>query len=736
MGKKQTKAAPKAPKTPKSSKTSNDDFLLTIDSDDEGNHVADEESDEDDDKKKEGEDEDDLNPDFKFSLDGFETTSTAEGWDFRVADEEKGKRKDVDLDEILRRKGGLSGLVEASKESEAEQSGAEQSEGEQNEQKEPQEMEPLEEEPLDADKSESKEESDDDELAMDGFGMGVTSEATEEPDKEETSDKEEASENDDDDDDINEQYDESDDSDGDSEEAVNKFFDKAEKTQQHSKFQDLNLSRPVLKGLAALGYEKPSPIQSAAIPIALLGKDIVAGAVTGSGKTAAYMVPIIERLLYKPGRVALTRVIVLTPTRELAIQVCDVGKKIGRFISNLTFGLAVGGLNLRQQEQQLKSRPDVVVATPGRLIDHIRNSASFSLDALEVLIMDEADRMLEEGFQAELTEILQLIPKHQRQTMLFSATMNTKIQDLIQLSLNKPVRIMIDPPKAASSKLVQEFVRIRKREESKPALLFELLKTIDPLQQSRTVVFVSRKETAHKLRIIMGLLGMKVSELHGSLSQEQRLNNVNDFKSLAVPVLICTDLAARGLDIPKIELVVNYDMPKSHEIYLHRVGRTARAGRDGRSITFVGEAQADRNIVKAAMKAMADSKQGKVVSRNVDWNEVEKTNQIVISKEDVVKEVLDEEKLAKEMLIAEMELNKADNMIKHGKEIQLRPKRTWFESEAEKRSRQSETMQQLTKNKHHINSRKRKQKEGAAEGKVWKKTKLVRMLVQGKRRKH
>ncbi|EGW29843.1 uncharacterized protein SPAPADRAFT_157925 [Spathaspora passalidarum NRRL Y-27907] len=502
----------------------------------------------------------------------------------------------------------------------------------------------------------------------------------------------------------------------------------AAKSQVHTTFQTLQLSRPVLKGLAQLGYVKPSPIQSASIPIALLGKDIVAGAQTGSGKTAAYMIPIIERLLYKPSKVPSTRVIVLTPTRELAIQVCDVGKKLSQFINNLNFGLAVGGLNLRQQELQLKSRPDIVIATPGRLIDHIRNSPSFSIDNLEVLVIDEADRMLDEGFQAELTEILSLIPKYKRQTLLFSATMNTKIQDLIQLSLQKPVRIMIDPPKTAASKLIQEFIRIRKRDHLKPALLFQLLKTIDPKQQNRIVVFVSRKEMAHKLRIIIGLLGMKVSELHGSLTQEQRLKSVSDFKNLVVPVLICTDLASRGLDIPKIEIVINYDMPKTHEVYLHRVGRTARAGRDGVSISFVGESTQDRSIVKAAIKSIAEGNSGKAISRNVDWNKVESINKIIESKKEIIEEVLDEEKQAKEILQAEMELTKASNIIKHGKEIQARPKRTWFESERDKKKHQTEVMQHLTKHGKKVNSKKRKALEVKKEdsGRSYKKTKVDR----------
>lgn len=641
-----------------------------------------------------------FNPNFLFCLDGFETANTDLGWEFRVSEEPKHNGREVDLDDILRRKGGLTGLVRDAMDDEEEE------------------------------EDEEDEKMDDDELAMDGFGMGVKDDGEDEDVQEEGVEEEEEKADSegksgkDSDIELSENED-------DSAAAIADFFEAADGSEDHLSFQSLDLSRPVLKGLASLGFSKPSPIQAASIPISLLGRDVVAGAVTGSGKTAAYMIPIVERLLYKPGKIASTRVVVLAPTRELAIQVCDVGKKIARFIPNISFGLAVGGLNLRQQEQQLKTRPDVVVATPGRLIDHIRNSTSFSIDNLDILVMDEADRMLEEGFQAELTEILSLIPKHKRQTMLFSATMNTKIQDLIQLSLNKPVRIMIDPPRAAATKLVQEFVRIRKKDEMKPALLFNLLKEIDLAQQSRIVVFVAKKETAHKLRVILGLLGLKVSELHGSLSQEQRLNNVNDFKNLVVPILICTDLAARGLDIPKIEYVINYDMPKYHEMYLHRVGRTARAGREGKSITFVGDAASDRNIVKAAIKSLeSNSTNQKAVSRNVDWADIVAINKIVEKKKDIVEEVLQEEKSAKEMIAAEMELNKADNLLKHNEEIYSKPKRTWFETEAKKKKG---VMSQLSKNKYALNSKKRKRIEVQKEdGRIYKKTKEDRAKTQGK----
>lgn len=635
---------------------------------------------------------DEINPRFEFGDDQEEAIS---GWDFEVVGE---KKQTVDLDEILKKNGGLINLVGVKLDEENIQD--------------------------EEDEDEDEEDEDDDELALDGFGMGYNdndNEKNENKDSGITEDtknvEEHTNEEERDDDTENSESDNNEDD----EDAISKFFENNDNNTLHEKFASLNLSRPILKALSQLGYIKPSPIQSASIPIALMGKDIVAGAVTGSGKTAAYMIPIVERLLYKPSKIAATRVIVLAPTRELAIQVFDVGKKIAQYIPSITFGLAVGGLNLRQQEQQLKSRPDIVVATPGRLIDHIRNSASFSIDSMEILVVDEADRMLDEGFQAELTEILSLIPKHKRQTLLFSATMNTKIQDLIQLSLQKPVRIMIDPPKTTSNKLIQEFVRIRKRDNLKQALLYQLLKNVNMM---RTVVFVARKETAHTLRITLGLLGLKVGELHGSLTQEQRLENVTNFKDLKVPVLICTDLAARGLDIPKIELVINYDMPKTHEIYLHRVGRTARAGRDGRSITFVGESSQDRNIVKDAIKSLKDD--AKAVSRSVDWKEVEQFQLLIDSKSEVIEDVKQEEKSAKELLKAEMELTKASNLIKHKDEIKSRPKRTWFE-EKDKHT----ASHQLTKHGKKINARKRKAAEERKNTpRPYKKTRADRMTKQ------
>jgi ATP-dependent RNA helicase DDX27 len=282
-------------------------------------------------------------------------------------------------------------------------------------------------------------------------------------------------------------------------------------------FQAMSLSRPILKGLATIGFTEPTPIQLKSIPVALLGKDIVGGAVTGSGKTAAFIIPILERLLYRPKKVPTTRVAILMPTRELAVQCFNVAKKIASF-TDITFAQIVGGFSIREQEQALRTRPDVIIATPGRFIDHMRNSAAFAIDTLEILVLDEADRMLEDGFADELNEILNTIPKS-RQTMLFSATMTDSVDKLIRVGMNRPVRLLVDAKKQTVSGLVQEFVRLRPgREDKRLAYLMWLCENV---YTERVIIFFRQKKEAHKVRIVFALCGLKAAELHGSMSQEQ-----------------------------------------------------------------------------------------------------------------------------------------------------------------------------------------------------------------------
>jgi ATP-dependent RNA helicase DDX27 len=442
-------------------------------------------------------------------------------------------------------------------------------------------------------------------------------------------------------------------------------------------FLDLNLSRRLMKGLTALGFDKPTPIQRKGIPPALEGKDIVGGAVTGSGKTAAFLVPIIERLVHRPSKIPRTRVAILMPTRELAAQCHKVGVKLAAF-TDITFALIVGGLSSKQQEQVLKTRPDIVIATPGRFIDHMRNTPSFAVDELEILVLDEADRMLEDGFASELNEILKTIPRS-RQTMLFSATMNENVDELIRAGLRNPVRLVIDARKQTVTGLTQEFVRLRPgREDKRMAYLLYLCKNV---YKSKTIIFFSTKKDAHTAWIIMSIFKFSASELHGDMSQDKRSLALEDFHRGKANYLLATDVASRGLDIKGVEAVINYEAPHTHEIYLHRVGRTARAGRTGFACTIAAEP--DRKVVKAAIKT--GKKQGaKIASRNVPYEDVQSWVEKLEAQKEVLEMAIVVEKEERALEVAERDLKKGENMVIHEDEIKARPKRTWFESEKEK----------------------------------------------------
>ncbi|XP_021831215.1 DEAD-box ATP-dependent RNA helicase 28-like [Prunus avium] len=440
-------------------------------------------------------------------------------------------------------------------------------------------------------------------------------------------------------------------------------------------FIELNLSRPLLRACEKLGYTKPTPIQAACIPLALNGRDICGSAITGSGKTAAFALPTLERLLFRPKRVPAIRVLVLTPARELAVQVHSMIEKLAQF-TDIRCCLVVGGLSLKAQEAALRSMPDIVVATPGRIIDHLRNSMSVDLEDLAVLILDEADRLLEVGFSAEIRELIRVCPKR-RQTMLFSATMTEEVDELVKLSLTKPVRLSADPSAKRPVTLTEEVVRIRRmREVNQEAVLLALCsKTFT----SRVIIFSGTKQAAHRLKILFGLAGFKAAELHGNLTQVQRLDALELFRKQGVDYLIATDVAARGLDIIGVQTVINYACPRDLTSYVHRVGRTARAGREGYAVTFV--ADNDRSLLKAIAKRAGS----KLRSRIVAEQSITKWSQIIEQMEDQVAAIFQEEREEQALRKAEMEANKADNMIAHKDEIYSRPKRTWFVTEKEKR---------------------------------------------------
>ncbi|GAA6035936.1 hypothetical protein JCM8097_005174 [Rhodosporidiobolus ruineniae] len=465
----------------------------------------------------------------------------------------------------------------------------------------------------------------------------------------------------------------------------------SKKPASFSALPNATLSRPLLLALQSLNLSSPTPIQAECIPLAMMGKDIVASSATGSGKTVAFWVGVLERLLHRDRKNPMTRVVVMCPTRELAVQVHGVGMALARF-TDVTFCLCVGGLSLKVQEAELKQRPDVVVSTPGRLIDHVRNTPCFTMDGVEVLVLDEADRMLEEGFRDELEEIITAAPRS-RQTLLFSATVTESVSQLTRLSMNKPVRVKIDEMGAAAKGLEQEFLRVRgdkpgesiefsgrSGERHREALLISLCTR--SFSTGRTIIFFRSKAQAHRTKILFSLFGQgleKSDELHGDLTQEQRLGSLRRFREGEARFLLATDLASRGLDIKGIENVINYEMPRSLEIYLHRVGRTARAGKKGRALTLVGES--DRKLVKLAMKHAPPES---IKQRTVPADVVAAVGKQLRALEGEVKAVVQEEREEKEIRRGNMELQKAQNMLEHEAEIKARPARTWFQSTSEK----------------------------------------------------
>ena len=417
---------------------------------------------------------------------------------------------------------------------------------------------------------------------------------------------------------------------------------------ESSSFAELQLSKPLQKAVWELGFTAPTPIQAAVMPAALRGVDICASAVTGSGKTAAFLLPALERLLHRPRRIAATRVLVLTPTRELAAQCEEMGRQLGRF-TDVRFALVVGGLSSKLQEADLRTRPDIVVATPGRLIDLLRNSPSVGLDELEILVLDEADRMLEIGFEQEVDQIVRACPRS-RQTLLFSATISSSVASLAKLSLDAPVQVKVDPTFNVAETLQQEFVRLKpSKEHEREAVLLSLCSRTFT---SKVIIFLSSKVHAHRVKILFGLFGLVAAELHGNLTQTQRLQALDDFRDGKADFLIATDLAGRGLDIRGVQTVINYELPTELKTYIHRVGRTARAGSDGRAVSIVAER--DRAFLKQVLKHAADV----VRTRTVPPESIEHWVERIGAVEAEVGEVLQEEKEEKAIRVAEMEVRR------------------------------------------------------------------------------
>ncbi len=340
----------------------------------------------------------------------------------------------------------------------------------------------------------------------------------------------------------------------------------------HISFDGLGIAPQVLGVLDRLKFKIPTPIQQKAIPLAIEGKDLVGIAQTGTGKTLAFAIPMVQRLSQKKGKG-----LVLVPTRELAIQVDETFQKVGPLFG-IRSAVVIGGASMNEQIRALRKNPGVIIATPGRLIDHM-NQRNVTLSDTHVLVLDEADRMLDMGFLPQIQSILQAIPRD-RQTMLFSATMPQAVASIAASHMKLPVNIEIAPSGTLVEKLTQELFIVKKENKN------ELLRKLLTQYRGSVLIFTRTKIGAHRTARDIKAMSYNSAEIHSDRTLAQRREALEGFKSGRYRVLVATDIAARGIDVTGIEVVINYDLPEEAENYVHRIGRTCRAGHQGHAISF------------------------------------------------------------------------------------------------------------------------------------------------------
>jgi ATP-dependent RNA helicase RhlE len=346
-------------------------------------------------------------------------------------------------------------------------------------------------------------------------------------------------------------------------------------------FNDLGLSEPLLRAISKKGYTQPSPIQEKAIPLVLQGKDVLASAQTGTGKTAGFTLPMLDILTEKAKHGRPVRGLVLTPTRELAAQVQENVREYSTYV-DIDSAVIFGGVSAKPQIGALRRGVDILVATPGRLLD-LHGQGFLSLKNIEILVLDEADRMLDMGFLRDIKRILALMPDR-RQNLLFSATFSKEIKQLAGSFLHNPVLVEAEPENSTAEKVVQRAIRV---DNTRKADL--LIKLISDGNWSQVLVFTRTKHGANRLSQKMEKRGISASAIHGNKSQGARTKALAGFKKGAIRILVATDIAARGLDIPLLPHVINFELPNVPEDYVHRIGRTGRAGASGEAISLIGE---------------------------------------------------------------------------------------------------------------------------------------------------
>lgn len=446
------------------------------------------------------------------------------------------------------------------------------------------------------------------------------------------------------------------------------------------------------KAVFEMGYESPTIIQSKVIPVALEGKDLLATAETGSGKSAAFLIPTLQRLIaagvirqkentQKQAPKVGTKALILLPTRELAAQCFDTFILLTKYL-NQNGVLLTGGVPVKEQEAKLKRMPYIVFATPGKVLDILLNSKCIHMDAIEIVVLDEADRLLDLGFKDELLQILKFC-NNDRQTMLFSATLTEATKDLVPISLVNPIYIKASPQITVAKTLKMEMMQIPSDDLREAAALYMCKQRYT----TRTILFFQTKRAAHRAALIFDLAGLKCGELHGDLSQSKRFECVERFKNNEVDFLMASELASRGLDIPGVRAVINVHVPTDVVRFVHRVGRTARMGDDGTAITFYVDKE--RSLVKNMFKTTA-AETGSFDKNKIKLSTAALKNYKtkIDDLEDKLKEILLGEKVEKEM-------RKCENAIKRGINAENNEQRVWFRSKKDKKKASKNEFHQI-----------------------------------------
>ncbi|CXJ29916.1 DEAD/DEAH box ATP-dependent RNA helicase, putative [Plasmodium berghei] len=475
--------------------------------------------------------------------------------------------------------------------------------------------------------------------------------------------------------------------------------------EKNTLWSDLHISRPLLKVLYELKFENPTYIQKDVIPLALEGKSILANSETGSGKTLAFVLPMLERLLYSPNiklrkenrkSICITKALILLPTRELAMQCYEVINNLTKY-SPITCSLFCGGIDPKEQENEYKKKKDIFVCTPGRILDLLLNSSNDFINFLEIVIFDEADKLLELGFKEECLKILDVC-KFKKQILFFSATLTKDIKELANFSLRNPIFIQSENKNKdgkskgdintqmnknlksfkISENLHQEFLNII-NEKYRKATLLHLCNEV--YKKNCIIFFKTRKET-HLMYILLKLLNFKCEELHGLLTQKKRIESILKFKNQEVDFLLCTELASRGIDIDHIKYVINYSLPANVVKYVHRIGRTARIGKQGTSCTFF--LPKEKENVKKIIKGVKKNNNSKIYKRVISEEKILYWDNIIKKNNKKMKEILENENVEKEIEKSNISINKIKNLITFKDEIYNRPRKTWFISNKEK----------------------------------------------------